>query len=105
MRRVLAAAASAAAIVTVGLTLLAQSSLQHGVQDPAWATTGKQLAFSFFDRIWISGTDGRGGRQLRPQSSSVERDPSWSADGRSIAFAADEGQGFDLFVASADGKN
>jgi gamma-glutamyltranspeptidase len=105
MRRVLAAAASAAAIVTVGFTLLAQSSLQHGVQDPAWAMTGKQLALSFFDRIWISGTDGRGGRQLRPQSSSVERDPSWSADGRSIAFAADEGKGFDLFVASADGKN
>jgi gamma-glutamyltranspeptidase len=105
MRRGLAGAASAAAILTIGLTLLAQSALQHGVQDPAWAPAGKQLAISFFDRIWISGADGRGGRQLRAQSSAVERDPAWSADGRSIAFAADEGKGFDLFVASVDGKS
>jgi gamma-glutamyltranspeptidase len=105
MRRVLAGAAFAAAIVTIGLTVAAQPALQHGVQDPSWAPSGKQLALSFFDRIWISGADGRGGRQLRPQSAAIERDPVWSPDGRSIAFAADEGKGFDLFVASADGRN
>jgi gamma-glutamyltranspeptidase len=97
--------ACAAAIFAVGLTVLAQSALQRGVQDPAWAPGGKQLAISFFDRIWISGSDGRGGRQLRPHSSAVERDPAWSRDGRSLAFAADDGKGFDLFVAGADGKN
>ena len=105
MRRALAGAAAAAAILTIGLTVLAQSALQHGVQDPSWAPSGRQLAISFFDRIWISGADGRGGKPLRTQSSAVERDPAWSIDGRSIAFAADEGGGFDLFVASADGKN
>ena len=105
MRRTLGSAASVAAALTIGLTVAAQSSLQHGVQDPAWAPGGRQLALSFFDRIWITGTDGRGGRQLRPQSLATERDPAWSPDGRSVAFAADAGEGFDLFVASSDGRN
>lgn len=104
MRRVLAGA-SLAAVLATGLSLAAQSSVSKGIQDPAWAPGGKGLAISFFDRIWITGADGRGGRQLRPQSHAVERDPAWSPDGRSLAFAADSGQGFDLFVADADGRN
>jgi gamma-glutamyltranspeptidase len=105
MRRLLAGAASLAAALTIGLTLAAQSSLQPGVQDPAWAPGGKQIAISFFDRIWITSADGRGGHALRPQSASIERDPSWSPDGRSVAFAADNGKGFDLLIADAEGRN
>ncbi len=59
MRRTLAGAATIAAVLAVGLTLAAQSSIRQGVQDPAWAPGGKQLAISFFDRIWLTGADGR----------------------------------------------
>jgi Tol biopolymer transport system component len=83
----------------------AQLSSPSGIQDPAWSPDGRRLATSTFDRIWISGPDGRGGRGLRADSTAVERDPAWSPDGRRIAFAADSGKGFDLFVAGADGKD
>ena len=105
MRRVLAGAASAAAILSLALALGAQTSVHRGVQDPAWAPDGRRLATSFYDKIWISGADGRGGRPLRGESSATERDPAWSFDGRLIAFAVDSGDGFDLFVGGADGKS
>jgi gamma-glutamyltranspeptidase len=106
MRRAATAGASAASVLALALTLAAQPAARSGIQDPAWAPDGKRLATSFFDRIWISGVDGGSGRQLRPQStSSTERDPAWSPDGRLIAFAVDDGDGFDLYVGTADGKS
>ena len=50
------------------------------------------------DRIWLSAPDGKNGSALRPRDDDIERDPAWSRDGRSIVFAADSGQGFDLVV-------
>ena len=41
---------------------------------------------------------GRRGRRRR-----VERDPAWSPDGRQLVFAADHGEGFDLYVVPARG--
>ena len=105
MRRVVAGLSSAAVAVTLALALAAQPVRQGGVQDPSWSPDGKRLATSFFDRIWISGADGRGGRPLRQEATGTERDPSWSPDGRKVAFAVDAGEGFDLFVSDADGKN
>ena len=76
-----------------------------GVQDPAWSPDSKRLATSYLERIFISAPDGKNGRALRSDSTAVERDPAWSPDGKSIAFAADAGEGFDIYVANADGKN
>ena len=87
------------------LTLAAQTAADAGVRDPAWSPDGKRLAISYFDRIWITGADGRGGRALRPESTAIERDPAWSPDGRRLAFAADAGEGFDIHASDADGKN
>jgi gamma-glutamyltranspeptidase len=95
-----------ALVLTLGLGLaLAAQSSSSGIQDPAWSPDGRRLATSFLDRIWISGSDGRDGHALRAGSTVTERDPAWSADGRRIALAADDGEGFDLFVAGADGKD
>ena len=102
MRRVVALGSGAACCVA--LVLAAQSS-PTGLQDPAWSPDGKRLATSYLDRIFITGTDGKGGRALRADSTAVERDPAWAPDGKSIAFAADTGEGFDIYVASSDGKN
>ena len=32
------------------------------------------------------------------EASTIEREPAWSADGNKLAFAADRGEGFDIFV-------
>ena len=104
MRRWLAGAASAGAALTLALGLAAQTAPPAGIQDPAWSPDGRRLATSFFERIWISAPDGRGGRALRADSPAAERDPAWSPDGRSLAFAADAGEGFDIVIAGADGR-
>ena len=36
--------------------------------------------------------------QTSRQASTIEREPAWSADGSKLAFAADRGEGFDIFV-------
>ena len=105
MRRPLAGAASSAIVLAMALGLSAQPAPSAGIQDPAWSPDGKRLATSSFERIWISGADGRGGRALRPDSSATERDPAWSPDGRRVVFSADSGDGFDLFIAAADGRD
>ena len=33
-------------------------------------------------------------------ATTIEREPAWSADGTKLAFAADRGEGFDIFVVS-----
>ncbi|HVL67717.1 MAG TPA: gamma-glutamyltransferase [Vicinamibacterales bacterium] len=93
-----------AVVLALALSLSAQPARQTGVQDPAWAPDGGRLAFSFFDQIWISAPDGRAARALRAGATATERDPAWSPDGRLVAFAADAGSGFDLFIATPDGR-
>lgn len=70
-----------------------------GVQEPAWSPDGKRVAVSYLDRIWVMTPDGKQPKALTGgEASSVEREPAWSADGARLAFAADRGTGFDIFV-------
>ncbi len=46
--------------------------------------------------------DGRDARELL-RAGAVQREPAWSPDGRRIAFAADRGDGFDIYAVSARG--
>lgn len=120
----LATAAVASLLVAPSLVLLARGSQGHpaidpaiqkrapagppltGARDPAWAPDGASIALSLLDQIWVMGRDGQSPRALvtwgdgRP---AVERDPAWSPDGRRVAFAANRGDGFDLFIVSAAG--
>ena len=102
MPRILSAAPFA--VLFFALTLSAQTVTRRGAREPAWAPDGKRLAFSYLDRIWISGPDGRNGKMLRQQSTEAERDPAWSPDGKSLVIAADSGQGFNLVVLSSSGN-
>ena len=73
-----------------------------GMREPAWAPDGKRLLVVFLDRIWTTLPDGRDARELTRMSGS-EREPAFSHDGKRIAYAADYGSGFDLYVVSARG--
>jgi gamma-glutamyltranspeptidase len=74
-----------------------------GVQEPAWSPDGKRIAVSYLDRIWTMTADGKQARAItqdpgpKPQDP-IEREPAWSPDGDRIAFAADRGNGFDVFI-------
>lgn len=77
------------------------------VRDPAWAPDGTRIAVSILDQIWTMAPDGRDPRVFAAWPAGtpapVERDPAWAPDGRRLAFAADLGDGFDLYVAAEGG--
>ena len=82
----------------------------RGLRDPAWSPDGRRIAASWFDRIWTFAPDGTQAHALVTSyaagaraADSAEREPAWSKDGSRVAFAADRGDGFDLYVAPATG--
>ena len=105
------------ALATASLIGAAAFALVHaapdqsrGLRDPAWSPDGRRIAASWFDRVWTFAPDGRQARALvtsyaggAAAAASAEREPSWSKDGARIAFVADRGEGFDLYVAPSKG--
>jgi TolB protein len=73
----------------------------------AWSPDGKRLLFWKHSKvgwdIWVTDPDGKNQRNLTQTRSGGCRSPSWSPDGRSIAFMRDDPPG--LYVMDADGKN
>ena len=102
----LALRASVVALASVvGLSLVGHAQSPVGVQEPAWSPDGKRIAVSYLDRLWTMTPDGKQARAVfqdlkpsSPQALVIEREPAWSPDGSRIAFAADKGEGFDVFV-------
>ncbi len=95
-----------AALGVGGLHLAAraqEATLLTAVRDVAWAPVGGRIAVSILDQIWTMAPDGRHPRVFvswpAGTAAPVERDPAWAPDGRRLAFAADLGTGFDLYVA------
>ncbi len=102
----------AAAIAVPFALVRAAGDSTRGLRDPAWSPDGRRIAASWFDRIYTFASDGRDARPLVaawPQTQGDrraridERDPAWSKDGARVAFAADRGEGFDLYVAPVRG--
>ena len=87
----LAASLGWAVLAAATLGLAPQPASLLGAHDPAWAPGGSLLALTLRDQLWVLGADGRDARVLVRWPSgheAIERDPAWSPDGRSIAFAA-----------------
>ncbi len=86
------------------LAVRAAAPSPTGLRDPVWSPKAPRIAASWFDRIWTFAPDGQQAKPLLTGAQpAVQRDPAWSADGTRIAFAADAGQGFDIYVAPASG--
>src|SRR5689334_468343 len=103
-------------VVSLAIAGHAQQS-PVGVQEPAWSPDGKRIAVSYLDRIWTLTPDGKQAKPVfqdlktsspqdlsrsqdhsSPQDLVIEREPAWSPDGNRLAYAADRGNGFDIFV-------
>ncbi|MFN2315288.1 MAG: S41 family peptidase [Gemmatimonadales bacterium] len=92
-----------AAVVLVLLPLLAGSldaQPLRFMRDPH--IHGNRIAFSYLGDIWVANADGSAARRL---TSHVGRDitPTFSPDGRSIAFSSDRFGNYDVFVVAVDG--
>jgi gamma-glutamyltranspeptidase len=76
-----------------------------GVREAAWSPDSKRLAASWFDAIWTMTPDGKDTKRVVSTHGewTSERDPAWSPDGQSIAFSAETGGEFDVWVAPAKG--
>ncbi|MEP7118416.1 MAG: hypothetical protein ABI880_12585, partial [Acidobacteriota bacterium] len=99
-----ALALSSAGAGTSGLAAQAATTAFIGAQDPAWAPNGTRVAVSALDVIWTLAPDGKQATPLVTEGrAGVERDPAFSPDGALVAFAADRGAGFDIYVAPTRG--
>jgi gamma-glutamyltranspeptidase len=104
--RPLVVAALLVAVAGGAIVVSQEADAPPGARDPAWAPDGESVAVSVLDQIWVMRPDGQDARILArwPDGATVvEREPAWSPDGRQIAFAADRGDGFDLYLVPADG--
>src|SRR6187402_1023438 len=101
---------SVAAVAAACLMVIAAFSAQtpvtrSGIREPAFSPDGKRLAVSWLDELWTMSPDGRDEKKVITLNGGwlSERDPAWSPDGKLIAFSADSGGQFDLYVAPSGG--
>jgi Tol biopolymer transport system component len=79
----------------------------------SWSPDGRQIAFtSIYDvctnqgggsDVWVMNADGSGERNLIGDSSTIDQAPTFSPDGRLIAFASDRGRTTDIWTVPAGG--
>ncbi|MCE2532238.1 MAG: PD40 domain-containing protein, partial [Acidimicrobiia bacterium] len=64
---------------------------------PAFSPDGESIAFAYQGRIWAVSAEGGVARQLT-SGAGYHSMPSWSSDGRHIAYAADVDLNLDIFL-------
>jgi len=74
------------------------------IQGSSISPTGKRVAVQARGDLWSAPAENGTPRNLTRTSGIAERDPSWSPDGKWIAFFSDESGEYELFVMPADGS-
>lgn len=97
-------------IVTLVLSLIWILAPAAHAEEAAWirhasiSPDGSQVAFSYRGDLWIVSTDAPGGRARQlTRHPAYDRNPVWSPDGKTIAFASDRYGNFDVFIVPAEG--
>jgi dipeptidyl aminopeptidase/acylaminoacyl peptidase len=87
-----------------------ERSIATGIDDPdadvtgaAWSPDGTKLAYASGSTIWVAGSDGSGAVAVYP-GSGISANPSWSADGKTIAFESKNGPFWAVEEVGADGS-
>lgn len=73
------------------------------MQQMAISPTGKRAVISARGDIWTTPAEHGAPRNLTRTNGIAERDPSWSPDGRWIAFFADTTGDYELYITQSDG--
>jgi Tol biopolymer transport system component len=68
----------------------------HGIVHPVVSPDGAQVAFAALGDLWAMRVSGAPERLTR--DASVDADPAWSPDGRSLAYSSDRGGSMNLWV-------
>jgi len=75
--------------------------------EPDWSPTGELIAYTCRSGQWfkicVTTPDGRNNRQISPDGDWDDESPSFSPDGRHIAFASTRGGRQDIYLMSPDG--
>ena len=78
--------------------------------DPVFSPDGKQIAFCSgrsgdMSRVWIARADGSEPRQLTAEVQGDHHAPSWSPDGRTLAFLSETDGGYHIWTIDVEGAN
>ena len=82
-----------------------RSELTEG-SHPAWLPNGEKIGFDYRGDVWVIEVNGENRVNItKGRDNLLRRCPTWSSNGRKIAYAAHNGHVWDIFVMDADGKN
>ena len=80
---------------------------RKGISSLDWAPDARRIAFMHWDgdgEIFVVNSDGSGLRKLTDNRLVNDQGPSWSPDGRAIAFTSDRDGNTEVYVMNADGS-
>jgi tricorn protease len=100
MRRSVVLGASLA--LAVAAAAQARADEARWLREPAIAPDGSRIAFAYRGDVWVVPASGGRASPLTTHGA-VDRLPTWSPDGRRVAFASDRHGNLDVFVVDADG--
>ena len=74
----------------------------QGMTPMVWSPHGKAIAFTTETALWVMGADGTSRRRIFGDPNRQTRSPTWSPDGRRIAWQQGDGD-LEIYVANRDG--
>jgi Tol biopolymer transport system component len=77
----------------------------NGGQNPCWSPYGTQIAFDRNGDLWVMNANGTHQHDITKTANVVEEDPTWSPDGRRLAYMRSAAGPWRIAVLNADGSN